>query len=74
MRLWVNKARTVLVSEMDDGNLTVALRDEEGDIWGPPVLCVSERDEGPTGREMDDRALRLGRSDNPGYWHRGSRA
>jgi hypothetical protein len=42
MRLWVNKARTVLVSEMDDGNLTVALRDEEGEIWGPPILCVPE--------------------------------
>jgi hypothetical protein len=42
MRLWVNKARTVLVSEMDDGNLTVALRNEEGDIWGPPILCVEE--------------------------------
>jgi hypothetical protein len=62
MRLWVNKARTVLVSEMDDGNLTVALRDEEGAIWGPPILCVPEDDQMRTARIHSEP------------WHRESRA
>jgi hypothetical protein len=44
MRLWVNKARTVLVSEMEDGNLTVALRDSTDGIWGPPILCVTDHE------------------------------
>jgi DNA-binding XRE family transcriptional regulator len=57
MRLWVNKARTVLVSEHEDGNVTVALRDEEGAIWGPPILCVPERDE-PQLDPADIRARR----------------
>jgi hypothetical protein len=63
MRLWVNKARTVLVSEMDDGNLTVAFRRDEDDIWGPPQLCVSEK---------TDQTFQT--YDWHSEWHRGSRA
>jgi hypothetical protein len=44
MRLWVNKARTVLVSEFDDGNVTVALRENPAQTWGPPILCAPEGD------------------------------
>jgi hypothetical protein len=66
MRLWVNKARTVLVSEMDDGNLTVALRNEEGEIWGPPILCVPE-DDSPLLTPLQAHLRSTG-------WHRESRA
>jgi hypothetical protein len=49
-RLWVNTERTIKVElwppdhDVPDGPevLTVATREHEGQIWGPPVECVEE--------------------------------
>jgi hypothetical protein len=36
-QLWINSTRTVLVTKYSDGTMTVAFREDESDIWGPPV-------------------------------------
>lgn len=38
----VNEERTVLVNLFADGSMSVALRDEPGDIWGPPISVHRE--------------------------------
>jgi hypothetical protein len=37
MKLWVNPERTVLVTQWEDGTMTVALRPDPGAVWGPPI-------------------------------------
>lgn len=41
-RLWVNEERTVLVRQFSEQGVEVALRDEPGHTWGPPMLCAPE--------------------------------
>jgi hypothetical protein len=41
-RQWVNLSRTVLVTLWPDGTMTVARREQEGDVWGPPTEVVEE--------------------------------
>lgn len=40
--LWVNEARTVLVTQNADGSVAVALRDNPSATWGPPIQCETE--------------------------------
>ena len=42
-RIFVNLERTVLVTIWANGTVQVALRDEPGDIWGPPIEVVEEK-------------------------------
>jgi hypothetical protein len=42
LTLLVNEERTVLVSIWATGEVTVALRDEAGHIWGPPITVKEE--------------------------------
>jgi hypothetical protein len=36
-RIWVNEARTILLTQHPNGSFSVALRDEPDAIWGPPI-------------------------------------
>jgi hypothetical protein len=40
--VWVNEARTVLVTRHQDGTMTVATRSEPDARWGPPVTVHPE--------------------------------
>lgn len=40
---WVNAERTVLVRRNEDGTMTVATRDDPGDVWSPPIAVERER-------------------------------
>jgi hypothetical protein len=42
MAVWVNDERTVLVTRLDDGTMTVATRSEPDARWGPPVTVHPE--------------------------------
>lgn len=42
-RLWVNEARTVLVTLWSSGVMTVATRETPAHTWGPPVTVVEEK-------------------------------
>lgn len=42
-RLWVNEARTVLVTLWENGVLEVATREAAYHTWGPPVRLVEEK-------------------------------
>ena len=39
---WVNSDRTVLVTRYDSGLMTVALREDSGAVWGPPITVREE--------------------------------
>jgi len=41
-RLWVNKARTILVRLWPDGTLELASRGRPDDHWGPPMVLEEE--------------------------------
>jgi hypothetical protein len=41
-RLWVNEARTVLVTLWKSGTVEVATREAPDHTWGPPVRCDEE--------------------------------
>ena len=41
-RQWTNDERTVLVTQYDDGSMEVAVREDAGDLWGPPVQVELE--------------------------------
>jgi hypothetical protein len=34
---WIDGERTVLVTQYDDGTMTVATREHPAAIWGPPI-------------------------------------
>jgi hypothetical protein len=42
-RLYVNDARTILVTFWDSGEMTVAMREDPGAIWGPPIDLTEDR-------------------------------
>lgn len=42
-RIWVNEARTVLVTLWKSGVVEVARRETPAHIWGPPVICDEEK-------------------------------
>jgi len=42
-RLWVNEARTVLVTMWKSGVVEVARRETPAHTWGPPVICDEEK-------------------------------
>lgn len=44
MTQWINEERTVLVRTWGDlGTLEVAVREDPGAVWGPPVIVVREQ-------------------------------
>jgi len=42
-RLFVNEARTILVSMWGSGTIEVALREHQSHTWGPPTVVKEER-------------------------------
>jgi hypothetical protein len=42
-RIWVNEARTILVTMWANGKVEVATRETPAHTWGPPVTCEEEK-------------------------------
>lgn len=39
-RIFVNADRTVMVRIWPSGEIEVAVRDDPGDVWGPPIMVT----------------------------------
>jgi hypothetical protein len=42
-RVWVNDARTLLVTVWPDGQMSVSVRESPDHVWGPPVRVTEEK-------------------------------
>jgi len=42
-RLFVNEDRTVLVRMWNSGEVEVSTREDDRDVWGPPVTAKEEK-------------------------------
>lgn len=43
MKQWLNPERTILVMQLDDGTITVAVRPDVDAVWGPPNRVEPDR-------------------------------